>query len=119
MSAPTPVTDLRAAAVFSILAVAMTFAVWPALYDKIRRDDEISPDGTESHASSTTEFDASSTIGMSELELMDMMTYDHMRLEMLNKVLKFIEELSVDIPALHAQGLEVNAIIDKVMAVTN
>ncbi|KAI0042565.1 hypothetical protein FA95DRAFT_1564214 [Auriscalpium vulgare] len=55
---------------------------------------------------------------MGELERLDIIIYGHMRLEILNEVLKFIEG-QLDIPALRTQGLEVNAIIDEVMAVTD
>ncbi|KAI0042566.1 hypothetical protein FA95DRAFT_1564215 [Auriscalpium vulgare] len=143
MSAPTPARDLRAAAVASLMAVAITIYVWPALYRKFRRDE---PDGTESDASLiagsetslTADSDALATVSASSLvyapdandlgayfdsmgvlEHRDFMTYDLMRSEMLNEVLKFIEKRGVDIPALRAQGLEVNAIVDEVMAVTN
>ncbi|KAI0042568.1 hypothetical protein FA95DRAFT_1610097 [Auriscalpium vulgare] len=56
---------------------------------------------------------------MAVLERNDFRTYNSIRLEMLNEVLKFIESCSVNIPALRQQGLEGDALVDAIMAVTD
>ncbi|KAI0042562.1 hypothetical protein FA95DRAFT_558104 [Auriscalpium vulgare] len=118
MPVPTPVIELRAAAVVSILAVV-------AILLKFRRGDDILPDGTDSSNASRPSHEADDydlkayfdNIG--ELERLDLMAYDFPRLEMLNAVLSFIEGHSVDHPAHCAKGLEDSAITDAVMTVTD